>query len=328
MSSKTHMSKSVRRVSQRFKVTYKALNETMRNPNSAPIRDNKQRDARSDPLTNYNHWPMLRKPPNAEAIKKHKTFRGSAEQVLREFEDNFIGHVLAYVPYECVDDHQLTLENMLEADPLGLKPIPQVNTDFWKTRKIGIPTGKVPLVTAPSTTVSSTDSSDGNDASESSQSDSESEGDGKASAAKSTATAKKSGGEEKTSKKVVKKAKKASKKKKKRRKKGKKKKKAPASGAATAAASGAAIAAAAVVTGGAAPVSTGVTPVPASKPSVSRVVTKTTIMVHTPLYNTLLNLNDQYYKYIRASVFRCHGMRARVANTSNGCQGGILVRQA
>ena len=168
------MRKSARRVSQRFKVTYKALNETMRNPNSAPIRDNKQRDARSDPLTNYNHWPMLRKPPNAEAIKKHKTFRGSAEQVLREFEDNFIGHVLAYVSYECVDDHQLTLENMLEADPLGLKPIPQVNTDFWKSRKVGVPTGgtvpagTVSLVTAPSTTVISTDSSDGNDASESS----------------------------------------------------------------------------------------------------------------------------------------------------------------
>ena len=27
-------------------------------------------------------------------------------------------------------------------------------------------------------------------------------------------------------------------------------------------------------------------------------------MVHTPLYNTLLNLNNEYYKYIRASVFR------------------------
>ena len=95
MSSKTHMRKHARRVSQRFKVTYKALNETMRNPNSAPIRNDKQRDTRRDPLANYDHWPMLSKPSNPEAIKKHKTFRGSAEQVLREFEDNFVGHVLA-----------------------------------------------------------------------------------------------------------------------------------------------------------------------------------------------------------------------------------------
>ena len=299
MSSKSHMRKTARRVSQRFKVTYKALNETMRNPNSAPIRDNNQRDARRDPLTNYDHWPMLRKPPNAEAIKKHKTFRGSAEQVLREFEDNFIGHVLAYVPYECVEDHQLTLENKMEADPLGLKPIPQTNADFWRTRRVGVPVGTVPVVTAHLATVSSSDSSDGDDASESSPwpTESEDEGDGKASASKSTPTAKPSGEEEKTSKKVVKKAKKARKKKKKKKKAKKSKKKAPDGGATAAAAAVAA-------KGGATPALAGVAPVPASKPSLSKAVTKTTVLARTPLYNTLLNLNDQYYKYIRASVFR------------------------
>jgi len=237
---------------------------------------------------------MLKKPPNAdaEAIKKHKTFRGSAEQVLREFEDNFIGHVLAYVPYECVDDHQLILESALEADPLGLKLIPKANTDFWKSRRVGVPKGTPPLVTATTTTAISTDSSDGNSSSGSSPwppSDSDSEGDGKASAAKATATAK--GGEEaKTSKKVVKKGKK----KKKKKKKGKKKKQASSSGAA----------AAASATGTVTPASAGVTPAPASKPSGPVEVVKTTIMVRTPLYNTLLNLNAEYYKYIRASVSR------------------------
>jgi len=136
------------KVSERLKVTYKRHREITKNPFAAPIFDKTRADYRNDPLRGYNVWPCGQKPnPPVECILKDKTTRSAVEELLGEIKYNFIVHVMHNSSYESgTEGNQRILETQMLADPLGLTEIPKENTDFWSSRRIGIPIEATPEI--------------------------------------------------------------------------------------------------------------------------------------------------------------------------------------
>ena len=121
----------------RFTVSYKALNETTANPNSATIRDRTQKDYQKDPLSRYNQWPLNDKPSNKNKkfIKRDKTTRKAAIRCLDELKINYFSHTLHNTVCECPKNQTVKLEDYFFQDKLGLKKIPQTDTLCWRVQK-------------------------------------------------------------------------------------------------------------------------------------------------------------------------------------------------
>ena len=274
-----------KRTSGRLKVSFKTLHENTRSPHTAPVPDRSRKDARKDPLADYAELPEYA-PADPIFIKKKKSTRDAVEETLKEFKHNYVVHVLEEVNYDIDDDQQSRLEDLMLADPLGLKAIPKSNTFCWTVRRIGLPATTAPgspsAVVTGSLSGTTTGVSPGTliagSGSSSSDDDSKSEDDEKAPAAAglaSSATATVTSVPKKSDK-----AKKQKKKKKKRKKDSSKKAAAKASAAKSS--------------------------TPAALPAGTVVKSKVSVqktMVKTPFYLTLQRLNEEYYKYIRASIF-------------------------
>ena len=130
-------------VSSRLRVSYKRHKEITKNPHAAPIFDKTRVEHRKDPLRGYDVWPCGIKPsPPEESIVKGKITRKAAAEVLDEIKYNFVVHVLHKCVYDTgTEGNQRLLEQQMLRDPLGLNQIPQTNSDFWTTRRVGVPTG-------------------------------------------------------------------------------------------------------------------------------------------------------------------------------------------
>jgi len=314
--SRTKKRSHTRRISQRLRVTYKTLQENTQNPHSHPIRDKSQRDTRRDPLTDYSVWPSGVKPKDPVFIRKHATTRSAAEECIKEYEFNFLCHVLNNCPYDCHEDKQTTLERLLEADPLGLKPIPKSNTNCWKALRDYAP------VEGDGTYMSDSGHSEEGSSSESEDPDTAKTLKQKPESAPTAvtpvvemATVKGKGKQKKTDKKVSK-----NKSRKKRRKASKKKAREkaaskdgeskkggsdnvaakPVEGDASSASEGDATDGVSSL----AAMATNATDETAYTAPEQVHVQRTAIMVKTPLYNTLEQLNLEYFKHVRASIFK------------------------
>ena len=113
----------------RFSVSYKVLNETTANPNSATIRDRTQKDYQKDPLSRYNQWPLNAKPKNkTKFIERDKTTRKAAIRCLDELKINYFSHTLNNTVCECPKNQTVKLEDYFFLDKLGLKKKPQTDT--------------------------------------------------------------------------------------------------------------------------------------------------------------------------------------------------------
>ncbi len=297
-------------------MTYKSLLENTQNPHSAPIRDRSQRDTRRDPLADYSTWPMGEKTRDPIFIRKHKTTRNAVELCLAEFKYNYVVHVFEEVRYEISPDKQDCLEKLMLDDPLGLKPIPKTNTDCWTVRRIGVPltaeaVGEQPSLEGNLGTSSSQEdsSSSEEDAPSSSEEESGTES-AKASSEQtleaSTASAKAPSKQTLAKGTPTKPAGKGKKSRKKKKKKPKKKKRVafkdlPSKKGGT----GKTVKNKSKGSGDTARVS-----LPNVRTTPEEAQSKRTF-VKTPLYTTLLRLNGEYYKYIRASIFRFMGKDAK-----------------
>ena len=141
----------------RFQVSYKALNETTANPNSATIRDRTQKDYQKDPLSRYNQWPLNAKPKKKgkKFIKRDKTTRKAAIRCLDELKINYFSHTLHNTVCECPKNQSVKLEDYFFKDKLGLNKIPQTDTLCWRVRKT-VGTASASATTASASSATST----------------------------------------------------------------------------------------------------------------------------------------------------------------------------
>ena len=146
----------------RFQVSYKSLNETTANPNSATIRDRTQKDYQKDPLSRYNQWPLNAKPKNkknnkakTKFIERDKTTRKAAIRCLNELKINYFSHTLHNTVCECPKNQTVKLEDYFFQDKFGLKKIPQTDTLCWRVRKTVI-TASASATTASASSATST----------------------------------------------------------------------------------------------------------------------------------------------------------------------------
>ena len=132
----TNMSqRNTNKISDRFRPTYSALKRSKKSPYSGQISDRTGDEVRKDPLSNYDRWPGGHKPEvDPIFVRLHKTLRVQADDCMSEFEYNYLGVALKRVPYKVDDQRQL--EDMFQADPLGLEEVPVDDVNCWQIRTV------------------------------------------------------------------------------------------------------------------------------------------------------------------------------------------------